>query len=116
MGKGALAGCEGWAETFSRLAADLTRNDPRLVDNGWAEFKLSDRPLTLAYVRSPYEANKPYFPGLSCDYFKSCGAGKCLTADLTASYRFSRTIVEQRDWLSLDQRVRELLAYIFIDL
>jgi hypothetical protein len=116
VGKGALAGCESWAETFSKLAAGLSQDDPRLSGEGWAEFKLDDSPLLLAYVRSPYDSVKAYFPGVSCNYFKGCGVSKCLTANLTASYGFSRTIKEQKDWLSLDQKVHELITYIFIDL
>ncbi len=116
VGKGALARCKDWAETFSKLAAGLTQNDSRLSGDGWAEFKLSDNPLQLAYVRSPQHSAKTFFPGVSCNYFNGCGLSKCLTADLTASYGFSRTIVEQKDWLSLDQRVHDLMSYIFIDL
>ncbi len=115
VGKGALAGCQSWAETFAKLVADLTENDSRLSGDGWAEFKLSDNPLRLAYVRSAQDPVKTYFPGVSCNYFKGCGVSKCLTADLTASYSFSRTVVKRKDWLSLDQRVHELMAYIFID-
>jgi len=116
VGKGALASCQSWAETFSKLAASLTPNDSRLSSDGWAEFKLRDNPLQLAYIRAPQDSAKAYFPGVSCGYFKGCSVSKCLAADLTASYGFSRTIVEQKDWLSLDQRVHELMAYIFIDL
>ncbi|MDE1937045.1 hypothetical protein [Bradyrhizobium sp.] len=99
------------AETFSKLAAGLSQNDPRLSGDGWAEFKLGDSPLLLAYVRSPYDQVKAYFPGVECNYFKGCGV-----SNLTASYGFSRTIIDQKDWLSLDQKVHELITYIFIDL
>jgi hypothetical protein len=116
VGKGVLASCQTWAETFSKLAASLTQNNSRFSPDGWAEFKLRDSPLLLAYVRSPSDPTEAYFPGVSCGYFKDCSVSKCLATDLTASYSFSHTIVEQRDWLSLEQRVQGLWKYIFIDL
>lgn len=116
VGKGALGNCQSWAEIFSKLAADLSANDARLSRDGWAEFKLGEHPLQLAYVRSPYDPEKAYFPGLSCGYFNDCGSSKCLTKSLSVAYGFNSAVIGHRDWLSLDRKVQELLKYIFIDL
>jgi hypothetical protein len=116
VGQGVLGGCQSWAETFSRLTNSVTPRDESLASNGWNEFKLSERPPTVAYVRSPRDSEKAFFPGISCNYFKSCSSTKCLSADVNASFRFNATIIEQRHWLSLDQTVGRLLAYVLIDL
>jgi hypothetical protein len=116
VGQGALAACPDWAQTVSRLSDSLIRNNRTLSPDGWAEFKLTERPIILVYVRSPRDASKTFFPGISCDPFKYCGSTKCLTPDLAASYSFSSRKIGQPNWLSLDEKMRRLLAYIFIDL
>jgi hypothetical protein len=116
VGAGAAVSCKSWAEDLARLAADVSKDDTQLAHDGWVEFRIGSKPALLAYVRSPHESTNTFFPGVVCGYFKTCSFSKCLAADLTASYTFPRTIVNQQDWLSLDQKVRDLLKYIFIDL
>jgi hypothetical protein len=116
VGKGALGNCQSWAESFTKLAVGLSSNDARIAGGGWAEFKLGKNPPLLAYVGSPYDSAKAYFPGVFCGSFNDCGSSKCLTKSLSVAYGFNSAMIGQRDWLSLDRKVQELLKYIFIDL
>jgi hypothetical protein len=61
IGKGALADCADWANTFAQLAASLVPGDARIGSSGWEEFKLSEHPLTSAYVRHPW-SRPTFFP------------------------------------------------------
>jgi hypothetical protein len=116
VGNGALASCKPWTDNLARLAARIKQQDAQVSADGWAEFKLGKSPVTLAYVRPGYDRTKMYFPGVTCGYFKDCAFSKCLTADLAVSYGFSRAAVEQSGWVALDQKVRDLFKYLFIDL
>jgi hypothetical protein len=116
VGQNAVNGCQSWAEIFSRLADIVAHDNRPLSASGWAEFKLSERPLALGYVRSPLDSEQAFFPGVSCNYFKRCSATKCLSPDVVASYRFNGSRVGQQDWLALDRTMYQILAYVFIDL
>jgi hypothetical protein len=117
IGKGALADCADWANTFAQLAASLVPGDARIGSSGWEEFKLSEHPLTSAYVRHPWSLgpDRPFSLGVTCSYFKVCDSTKCLGADLEFSYQFSGNVITQPDWLTLDQKVRDLLNDVLVD-
>jgi hypothetical protein len=113
IGEGALASCESWASRFARLKATLGSDDPRVGPDGWAEFVEGKNPLILAYVRTH---DHQFFPGLSCDYFSTCGSTKCLGTDVSISYRFYGKSIGQKEWMGFELNVYELFKYLLIDL
>jgi hypothetical protein len=116
IGKGALADCEPWAKTYARLLTSLAFGVARIGPSGWGRFKVGERPSVWAYVYpNPDAQNQPFFPGVSCDYFNTCGSTKCLGPNLEVSYHFSGRIFTEVDWLSLDRKVHGLVNYILMD-
>ncbi len=117
IGEGALTDCESWASRFARLKASLAPDDARIGPSGWAEFQESKSPLILAYVRTPPDVDhQNFFPGISCDYFSTCGSTKCVGTDVSVSYRFSGKAIKQENWRSFELRAYELFKYLLIDL
>jgi hypothetical protein len=117
IGEGALNSCKSWATRCASLRASLTSDDARIGPSGWVEFQESRSPLILAYVRPPLDADhQNFFPGMTCDYFDTCGSNKCVGADISISYQFSGKIIKQEHWQSFEVKAYEFFKYVLIDL
>jgi len=117
IGEGATTDCQSWTTRFTNLKAGLTPDDSRIKPTGWAEFEEGRNPLVLAYVRLPSAADRQnFFPGISCDYFSTCGSTKCVGTDVSVSYRFSGKAIKQVNWRSFELRANDLFKYVLIDL
>jgi hypothetical protein len=99
IGAGAVGNCEGWERDFERLKTKLAPNDPRIGNDGLAEFPFKTGPV---YVQTREQS---FFSGVSCDTLSFCYVQKCLGDQVGVHYNFSEREHDRSSWERLTARL-----------